>query len=511
MIRNTLLIGVSILFLFACQNSLDELTPIETFPQYILDEMDTSVDTHLNELIDAVKQEKNQDNKRHFAAWLKLAHALHGYELLDGAESAYLNALLFNQRISVVKYQLAHLYRLQSNYQQSNELLNSISEDVSDYSPIFNNLAENLYDQGLLVEAKRFIQKSLEIDKNNVYALQISANIDSQMNNTEAAISALQQALVLQPNATKLYSNLAQLYQQQGQQNAAAKALQKSGNGTLATSDPWLSEVTKDLRGFNQFISKAQAYMNKRDFKTALAWAEKAASDRPNGFTTQMFLGVLKVRLNQSSQALQHFGKAYQQRPDDFKVNLNLGTVNKELGQYNDSIDYFNRAIEIDANHLPAKLSLADAYCLNNQYGKSMELLEKLKLTNSMQHALYIGLKCKIQHKRFSQAFQWVKENIESVKNNDEFIEYAILLLAATPIEDHRNGEQAMVWLEKLMKKQATNKRKQLLIMALMTSERFDEAQKWLNTLQPSKSLFIPKASLQQLLNNKVPFILNAY
>ena len=163
------------------------------------------------------------------------------------------------------------------------------------------------------------------------------------MNDTEAAIEALQQALAMQPKATKLYSNLAQLYQSQGQLEAAEAAREKSGSGKLTTSDPWLSEVTMDLKGYNQFVAKAQVYMDKGDYKTALKWANMAASDRPDGFTIQMLLGVLKVRLNQPDQALQNFRQAHLQRPDDFKVNLNLGTVYKQQGEYQKSLNYYRK------------------------------------------------------------------------------------------------------------------------------------------------------------------------
>ncbi len=508
--KHALLFGL-LLLLSGCDNSLEQLTPIDAFPEFILQDMDASVLAHLKELVSSIKLNSTQDKKLYFEGWLDLAHALHGYELYIAAEMAYRNALLFNQRKPAVEYQLAHLYRLQGNYKRSNQLLRSVISEDEDYVPAYNNLAENLYDQGLLSEAKEAIQKSLQIDKNSAYALQILANIDGQMNQTDAAIAALQQALVIQPAATKLYANLAQLYQQQGQTEAANAAREKSGNGTLATSDPWLSEVTSGLRGYNQFIEKAQLYLNKKDYQKALDWVAKAASDRPDSFTTLMFSGVLKVRMNQSKQALLDFRQAYLQRPDDFKVNLNLGTVYKELGKYSQAIKYYLRAIEIDGSHLAVKLSLSDAYCLDNQYVKSMELVEKLKNTPLRSQALYAGLKCQIQHKRYSQAYQLVKDNIETMGNNDAFMEFAILLLATTPIDEQRNGQTALAWLEKLMGKQNTHRRQQLLVMALMQANRFDEAQQVLNKLKPSPDLFIPKQSLQQLLSNKQPFILSQY
>jgi tetratricopeptide (TPR) repeat protein len=499
------------LLLSGCDNSLEQLTPIDAFPNFVLQDMDASVVAHLKELVEAIKQNSNQDKKLQFEGWLKLAHALHGYELLDGAELAYQNALLFKQRVPTVEYQLAHLFRLQGSYLRSNDLLESVIQSDNGYVPAYNNLAENLYDQGLLSEAKEVIQKSLQIEKDSAYALQILANIDGQMNQTDAAIAALHEALVLQPAATKLYANLAQLYQQQGQTEAANAARKKSGDGKLSVSDPWLSEVTMDLRGYNQFIEKAQQYLNKKDYQTALSWAVKADSDRPNNFTTLMFFGVLKVRLSEPEQALLDFRQAYLQRPDDFKVNLNLGTVYKELGKYSHAIEYYLRAVEIDDSHLSAKLSLSDAYCLDNQYVKSMDLVEALKNTSLRSQALYAGLKCQIQHKRYNQAYQLVKDNIETVGNNDAFMEFAILLLTTTPIDEHRNAQTALAWLEKLMRKQNTHRRQQLLVMALMQAKRFDEAQQVLNKLKPSPDLFIPKQSLQQLLSNKQPFILSQY
>ncbi len=501
----------TLLFLAACHNPLDQLTPVDMLPNYILEDMDASVIKHLEALTDEVKTSQSKDDKAHFDAWLQLAHALHGYELFEGAELAYTNARLFKQRPSAVTYQLAHLYRLQSKYQLSNELLRQVIEQVPDYTPAYRNLAENLFDQGSLEEARAVIQKSLIIEKDDAYGLQIYANVLSQLNEVDSATEALEQALALQPKGTKLYFNLAQLFQMQGQQEAANQARAKGGEGKLSTKDPWLSEVTDDLRGFNPFIAKSQSFLAVNDFKSAEFWAEKAAADRPNSFTTQMLLGVIKVKLGQPDQALPYFLKARQQRPGDFKVNLNLGTTYKDLGNYPSSIEYYNRALTIDGGHLSAKLSLADALCLSNQDDKSMVLVEELQQTSFQQQALFVGLKCQIQHKQYHKAYQYVQDNIELVSNYGPFLEYAILLLATTPIDEHRSGNRALDWLEQLMKQQPTNKRKQLLIMALMELNRFDEAQKVLNALRPTKDLFIPKQSLQHLLQNKMPFRMSVY
>ena len=499
------------LLLTSCKNQLDELVPLEQFPDFILQDMDVSVVNHLEELSESVTQNESNDEESRFSTWLNLAHALHGYELYDAAEMAYKNALLFDIRSSEVSYQLAHLYKLQSNYQLSNPLFISVTEQTKDYAPAYNNLAENLNDQGSLEAAKTAIKKSLELDENNAYALQILANINAQLSDSEAAINDLKKALELQPQATKLYLNLAQLYQLQGQQEAASDARAKGGEGKLTTIDPWLSEVTKDVRGYNQFITKAKSNLDRGDFKSALKWADLAASDRPDTFTVHMMLGVIKVRLNQLNPALLHFRQAQQLNPNDFNVNLNLGTTYSKLGKHAESISHFQKALEIDSGHLVAKLNLADVYCANKQFNESMKLTNELLPTSMQQNALYVGLRCQIQQKKFRLAYQWIQDHIASAGSNDAFIEFAILVLATSPHEDQRDGQIALNWLEKLMSKQKTNKRNQLLILALMELNRFDEAQKVFNSLRATRDLYISKKAMQYLLNNKMPYIMSEY
>ena len=135
-----------------------------------------------------------------------------------------------------------------------------------------------------------------------------------------------------------------------------------------------------------------------------------------------------------------------------------------------------------------------------------MEVIEELKSSDLKQQALFLGLKCLIQHKKYLMAHQWVEDHIAMTVNNISFIEYAVLLMVASPIDEKRNGQLALNWLKRLMSQRAVNKHKQLLVMALMEVGQFEQAQKIINGVQADADLFLNKAQLQQLLTAKTPY-----
>jgi tetratricopeptide (TPR) repeat protein len=468
--------------------------------------MDDSVVNHLNELSALVNESVNEERSVQQHAWIKLANAFHSYELYQVAELAYKNALLFDGNNQKIKYQLAHLYRLQSAFDTSNQLLEQLAKDNANYAPIYNNWAENLFDQGRLPEAKKAILSSFSIKKDEPYALQIYANVLSQSGEIELAIAALEKSLSLQPEATKLYFSLAQLYQQLGLQDKAEAARLKSGNGTIKTTDLWLSEVTADVRGYNQFMAKAEHYLNADDYQNAMYWAQKAAADRPNGFNTQMVFGLINAKTGKIDESIEHFRKAYLKRPNDFKVNLNLATVYKNKGEYQRSLEFYRKAMNIDPNHDVLKINYADAACLVNQVDVAMPLINELKSSSINQQAYYLGLKCLVQNKKYSEAYQWVQDHISLTINNISFIEYAVLLLTSTPFDEQRNASLALSWLEKLMQNQATNKQLQLLVLVLIELNQFERAEQILATIPEDPDLYFKNSLLKQSLTQKVKY-----
>ncbi len=499
-------------FLVACEKQVDDLIPLSEFPPMTSDEMDNSVINHINELVAQVEIDTKQNSlEQQFVAWKKLANALHNYELYGAAELAYLNALRFDLDKAKLNYQLGHLYRLQAKYESSNERFLKSLKLSKDYPPIYNNLAENYFDMGELEPASKYIQQSLDFNKNEPYALQIYGNILSQSGQIDLAVKMYEKALSQQPQANKLYFLLAQLYQQKGLPEMAEKYRSKGGDDSVRTLDLWLSEVTEEIQGFNYFVKKAQQHFNKGDYQGAIHWVDKASADRPEGFTINMIKGVLQVGLGNYQDGLRYFEQAHDIRPRDFKVNLNLGTVYKQVGAYQKSIQFYQQALNIKPNHMVARINYADSLCQAGDYKQALNESTQLLETDVKQQALLLGVKCQIQHKRYHRAYLWVKEHIDEVRNNPAFIEYAVLLLVASPIDDDRNAALALSWLKTLMQKQPTNKQRQLLVMALMESNQFNEAANVLKQVKPSADLYLQNQYLKQLIAGRQVYRLSEF
>ena len=187
-----------------------------------------------------------------------------------------------------------------------------------------------------LDEAEKVLTHAVEIDRHNVSALNLLAQAEIALGNTDQAISSYKRALELAPNNSELYVALGSAYEKQGNWQAAQTVYQKAltfepDNPLAANNLAYiLVEHGGDVnvavtlaqtarRGLPNLANSADtlawAYFHNGAFSVAAPLLEDAVKKAPDNSTYRYHLGLTYQKLNDSARARTELEKAIRLDP----------------------------------------------------------------------------------------------------------------------------------------------------------------------------------------------------
>ncbi|MFZ1700470.1 MAG: tetratricopeptide repeat protein [Pyrinomonadaceae bacterium] len=160
-------------------------------------------------------------------------------------------------------------------------------------------------------------------------------------NQTQVAIDALKQAIVLDPDLAEAHFKLGVAY------SLLEMQMQRTGESAPPETDADGKKITKP-RSERAFEKAADAY-------------EKWLKDNPDDDTAHFNLGRTYSKLLKDEQAEKEFERAVKQKPEDTEYQTELGAVRIKLAQYREAIGPLKKAIELDETNDRAAALLEDA------------------------------------------------------------------------------------------------------------------------------------------------------
>ena len=185
--------------------------------------------------------------------------------------------------------------------------------------------------------AKKYYEKILESNPNEVGIYNNLGTISIKLEEYEKAVYCFKKAISLDSNNTIFYNNL----------GVALKHLSK------------LDEA-----------AKAQARAIEIDADN---------SDAHNN------LGIIYRELNKYDQAIASYEKAISINSRHADAHSNIGIILKEIGKHSKAIEYYEKAIEINKNHIDAHYNLGHILLLCSNFEKGFEEYE-WRLKQPLKH-----------------------------------------------------------------------------------------------------------------------------
>ncbi|WP_257263153.1 type IV pilus biogenesis/stability protein PilW [Endozoicomonas sp. ONNA2] len=184
---------------------------------------------------------------------------------------------------------------------------------------------------------------------------------------SEKAIRPLERALEIEPYSAGVHGMLGMAYQRQGEDQLAEQAFSKA----LAI-DPEASEIRNNFGAF--LFTRNRLKDAYRQFE--LASQDVAYSRRSRTFEN---LGIVALRMGQSSVAVDHFTRALRLNSNLPRANLELATIYKDQGNLYAGWQHylaFDVAGEHNARSLLLGIELATA---NQAQGKAASYASRLE------------------------------------------------------------------------------------------------------------------------------------
>jgi predicted O-linked N-acetylglucosamine transferase (SPINDLY family) len=210
----------------------------------------------------------------------------------------------------------------------------------------------------------------------------------------KAAVSLLQDALAIQPDAPELWCSLGAAWRHSGdfaQAHTAytqalqlrpsyPEALSNLGEWHIAQGQPeaalaWFEQALQTAPGFVQArINQTAALFELGRFELARTLAEQIALDEPTSAEACLNLGNVLVHTGKTRQGIKQYQKALELQPQYAEAHFNLSSL---LGSRDDqikAIGYLKRRLEVHGDSMQNMGMLASAY----QSAGQLEASEKL-------------------------------------------------------------------------------------------------------------------------------------
>ncbi len=207
------------------------------------------------------------------------------------------------------------------------------------------------------------------------------------LNQPEAAVAALSEALKLQPNDVKTNFSLADAYVQ-------AKSLDKA-EATYKTL------VGLNPEGATTYYGKIiQMYDEAGQYDKAIEAARKIIEINPKNELAVFNLGIMFLKLNRTDEAVQAFRDALALKPDYASAQYNIGYSYSLAKRWKESVEGFQRYAELAPDDPLGYLNVGVGLMMLKSFEAALEPLRKcieLKPDNAVAHynlaIVYLNLK----------------------------------------------------------------------------------------------------------------------
>ena len=387
-------------------------------------------------------------------AFAELGKMMHAHDEVSAADEAYAQALA----ISPDQFEWAYLRAMLDLGQGRVErALRGFDQTVSlqpDYAPAYIRRADLLFSAGKLDRAESDYRSALRLDGKNPAALAGLGQIALQRNDPASAIESLEQALRLQPEASRLRVALGLAYRKAGQLDKAREVLAERGDSAVWTVDPLVDALAALRQNPSVFFEQARALVAEGRVAQALPLLAKAVEMAPDD---PIYLAEYGRQLHQqgrSEEADPVLARAEAADPKAPELPLLRGRVALESGDPQSAAQHFRRALALDPAGLDIRALLARVAIRNRHYVEAAEQFDYLaehsesaeqnyaQYWSGLAHAM--SLNCELAARRFQQVF-------DASQGRDGWAMFGLIRIhAVCPSLTQASSDKVAGWAEQL-------------------------------------------------------------
>ena len=322
-----------------------------------------------------------EDSERSGEDYGRVAMIYHAHEQHGPASQAYRNAAEKAPADARWPYFLGILAANDGEFDAAIAYFEAAQKANPDYAPARIRLSRVLRDAGRQDEA-RVVTELLNDDIPGIAAVVADlGTIALQGQQYDKAVALLQQALSLQPDASRLHYPLGLAYRSLGDTDKAKEHLQQTGDREVFFNDPLFTQMKSLSGSFAYFLSVGMATARTGNYELAAQFMRSAMEaepdrpeprinyarmleaqgkvdaaaaelratleDHPNNALAHFNLGAVSEIQSQDSAAREHYAQTVALQPDMFEAWLLLGNSHMRAGQFDQAIEAYDQAFSL--------------------------------------------------------------------------------------------------------------------------------------------------------------------
>ena len=406
-----------------------------------------------------------------------LGQRYQAYQYEEAARACFLNARTLDADAFQWAYYLGHLLKKGAFNEESLMQFEQALALNPDYLPTYIALAEGYIGANRVDEAEELLNKARGMDEANAGVFVGLGQIASIQNAHEEAVTYLEMARRLAPEASRINYPLGMAYRALGNQDKARHFLAQQGGTRPPLNDPLMDDLQALRTGAYMFrLQGNRAYLEGRYTDALDAYRQAVAADPDNPeFRTN--LAVVLVALNRIDEAKESLEESLRLNPTREVALFSMGTLLAKEGRDADAIPYYERALRSNPGNVDARFNMANAHFrLGRNAEAATHYAEVVERDPQNHQARYRQGWALVRVQQWEPARTVLEAGYAAHPNDIEIANLLARLLAACPVDTLRDGLRAHNIAQQLMTAEGSLRNAEVLAMALAEVGRFEEA-----------------------------------
>jgi tetratricopeptide (TPR) repeat protein len=299
----------------------------------------------------------------------------------------------------------------------------------------------------------------------------------------QKAVTYLEDALTIAPDATRIHYPLAMAYRGLGNRQQAESHLRQRGEVDLPPVDPLMADVAGLLQNASAYETRGAQALDARDWPLAVTQLTKAIEIAPRNAFTHLNLGTAFFMQGKAEPALAQYREAVRLMPSLARAHFGIGVLMETRGQDEAAVAAFTDAVTHDPGYLEARFSLANALRRNGRVEASLpHYAEVLRINSAVSQASFGYAMGLVRLGRYQEARDRLDRDVRAFPDQLGFAHALARLLSAAPDDRIRDGARADTIMTALLKNQQTPALAETMAMTQAELGRFSDAVRWQRT-----------------------------
>ncbi len=410
-------------------------------------------------------------------AWGELGMLYQAHHLQTPARACYENAVRLDPEDFRWRYLAGFLDQEAGRLDDAMAAYQDAIELNPDYLPATLRQGQILAELHRPDHAKKRFLAVIARNPRNAPALAGIGRLAMTEKNYAEAIRYLEQALAIDPGATRLRYTLAMAYRQSGNLDQARDNLRLRGDVEPAAADPVIASMARLSRSAQFYLEQGYAAARAGRDREAVVQFRKAVEFNPNDGSALVSLGQGLARIGEQEEALRHIDTALEIDPDNGAARYRHGTLLEARGDDRGAAQDYRIVLASDPGHLRARFRLANALMRLGQFRQAAAQYESIEATPE-QEGLVIYNKglaelaawdCEAAVRSFEQAL--------ALRPNGGEIHQALARSYATcPAIDETHRAKALELAQQLFQARRNQDHAETMAMAAAANGQFQRA-----------------------------------